>query len=84
MTTPSYKKLYRSQKDRMIAGVAGGVAEYFNVDPTLIRLAFVLLLLWGGGGILLYIIMWIVVPEEPVGMDVPPPPPSSVEVPPAS
>lgn len=84
MTTPTYKKLYRSQKDRMLAGVAGGVAEYFNVDPTLIRLAFVFLLLWGGGGILLYIIMWIVVPEEPVAMDVPPPAPSSEDVPPAS
>lgn len=84
MTTPSYKKLYRSRKDRMVAGVAGGVAEYFNVDPTLIRLAFVFLLLWGGGGFLLYIIMWIVVPEEPMEMDATPPPASSEEVPPAS
>ncbi len=68
-----YKKLYRSTKDRMLGGVAGGVAEYFNVDPTLIRLAFVAMVLWGGSGLLLYIIMWIVVPDAPVEIPAPPP-----------
>jgi phage shock protein C len=49
----------------MIAGVCGGVAEYFNIDPTLVRLAFVLVFLAGGAALLAYIIMWIVVPLEP-------------------
>ena len=59
------KRLYRSLKDRMVAGVCGGLAEYLQVDPTLIRLAFVFFTLWAGGGILAYIIAWIVIPEEP-------------------
>jgi len=58
------KKLMRSSSERMIAGVAGGVADYLNMDPTLVRLLFVLLALAGGPGILIYIILWIVMPEE--------------------
>lgn len=61
-----YKKLYRSTRNKMIGGVCGGIAEYFEVDPTLIRLAFVLIVFAGGAGILAYIIMWIVVPTEPI------------------
>lgn len=60
-----YKRLYRSRNERMIAGVCGGLAEYFKVDPTLWRLLFVLFALLGGPGIIFYLIMWIVVPEEP-------------------
>ncbi len=59
------KKLYRSRKDKMIGGVAGGLAEYFDLDPTLVRIVFVVSLFLGGSGILAYIILWIVVPEEP-------------------
>jgi phage shock protein C len=59
------KRLYRSRTDSMIAGVCGGLAEYFNIDPTLVRLAFVVVLLLGGSAVLIYIIMWIVVPLEP-------------------
>lgn len=59
------KKLYRSRTQSMIAGVCGGLAEYFNVDPTWVRLLFVLVLLLGGSSILIYIIMWIIVPLEP-------------------
>jgi len=59
------KKLYRSRTNRMIAGVCGGLGEYFNIDPTLIRLAVVFFSLWWGGGILLYFIAWFVIPEEP-------------------
>ncbi|MBZ0300933.1 MAG: PspC domain-containing protein [Anaerolineae bacterium] len=58
------RKLYRSRHDRQIAGVCGGLAEYFNLDPTLIRLIFVLITFLGGPGLVLYIIMAIVVPEE--------------------
>ena len=61
----NHKKLYRSRKDKMLGGIAGGVAEYFDVDPTLIRILFVVTLFLGGGGFLAYIIMWIVIPEEP-------------------
>ncbi|HLA98251.1 MAG TPA: PspC domain-containing protein [Anaerolineales bacterium] len=64
--TTEYKRLYRSTKERMIAGVCGGLAEYFGIDPTLVRLLFVLAALAGGPGLLAYLIMLIVVPEEPV------------------
>jgi phage shock protein PspC (stress-responsive transcriptional regulator) len=60
-------RLYRSVHDKMIGGVCGGLANYFNVDIALIRIAFVLLLIFGGGGFLAYIILWIVIPAEPVG-----------------
>ena len=60
------KRLYRSQTDRKFAGVAGGLAEYFVMDPLLIRLAFVILFFAGGGGFLIYIVLWIVTPENPV------------------
>jgi phage shock protein C len=59
------KKLYRSVDNRMFAGVAGGLAEYFNIDPVIIRLLLVLLMLAGGHGILVYIVLWIIMPEEP-------------------
>lgn len=60
------KKLYRSTTDKMIAGVCGGLAKYFEIDPIIIRILFFILLLPGGlPGILPYVIMWIVVPEEP-------------------
>ena len=63
MTTDA-RRLTRSRTDRMIAGVCGGLAEYFNVDPTLVRLVFAVGAILGFGSfILLYIVMWIVVPE---------------------
>lgn len=58
------KRLYRSQKNSMIAGVCGGLADYFNVDPILIRGLFVVAILAGGGGFLVYIILWIITPLE--------------------
>ncbi len=57
-------RLYRSRKTRVLGGVAGGLAEYFNLDPILVRIIFVIIALINGFGILLYIILWIVVPEE--------------------
>lgn len=60
------KKLYRSRSDRRIAGVCGGLAAYLKIDPTLVRLLFVLGLLFVGGTLLAYIILMIVIPEEPV------------------
>jgi phage shock protein PspC (stress-responsive transcriptional regulator) len=67
------KKLFRSRQERMIGGVAGGLGEYLNVDPTLMRLAFVILTFFGGSGIPIYLIMWLVIPESPAA-PVPPPP----------
>ena len=58
------KKLYRSRRDRMICGVCGGVAEYFNIDPTLIRLGLVLLAC-SGSGLLAYFIAAIIIPDSP-------------------
>jgi phage shock protein C len=61
------KKLYRSTTDKIIGGVCGGLAEYFGMDATLMRLIFVVAALLGGPGILVYIIMLIVVPQAPGG-----------------
>lgn len=58
------KGLYRSRTDRMIFGVCGGLAHYFDVDPTLVRIAFVLLALFQGIGIIAYILLAIVIPKE--------------------
>ena len=60
------KKLYKSATDKKIAGVCGGIAEYFNVDATLIRLAWGLFGLLGGSGLLAYIIAALIMPEQPV------------------
>jgi phage shock protein C len=59
------KRLYRSRTERLIGGVCGGLAQYFNMDPTIVRLLFLLLLFAGGAAFLIYIIMWIIVPLEP-------------------
>jgi len=57
-------RLYRSVHGRVIGGVAGGLADFFSMDPTIVRLIFVLLAVFGGSGVLLYIILWIVLPEK--------------------
>lgn len=59
------KKLYRSKEDKIIAGVCGGIAEYFSIDPIWVRLTAIILLFLNGIGALLYIILWILVPENP-------------------
>lgn len=58
------KKLRRSLDDKIIAGVCGGLGKYFDVDPLIFRILFVLLTIFGGSGVLLYIILWIVIPEK--------------------
>jgi len=58
------KRLYRSNKDRMLGGVCGGLGEYFDVDPTIVRLIAVVFALTGAG-VLAYIIAWIIIPEQP-------------------
>lgn len=62
------RKLYRSRKNRVFGGVAGGLAEYFGLDPILMRVIFVIITLINGIGLILYIILWIVIPEIPFEM----------------
>ena len=59
------RKLYRSRTNRSIAGICGGLGEFFDADPTMIRLVMLLLILFGGLSIWVYIILWFVIPEEP-------------------
>jgi phage shock protein C len=61
------KKLFRSETNKMLAGVAGGIAEYFDIDPALVRLLFVLATFFGGSGIPIYIILWIILPSAKGG-----------------
>ena len=60
------RRLYRCRHDRRLAGVAGGVAEFFDLDPTLVRLVWVVSIFFGGIGLFLYIAMAIIVPLEPI------------------
>lgn len=59
------KRLYRSRKEKMFAGIAGGLAEYYDLDPVLVRIAFVLVTLLHGAGLIAYIICIFVIPKEP-------------------
>jgi len=60
------KRLYRARHDRMIGGVCGGLGVYLGIDPTIVRLLFILFALAGGPGFVAYLIMLLVVPEEPL------------------
>jgi phage shock protein C len=59
-----YKKLHRSRKEKMIAGVCGGLANYFKIDPTIVRIVFILFFFAGGAAFLAYVILWIIVPLD--------------------
>lgn len=72
-SSPPVRRLYRSQQQKILGGVCGGLAEYFNVDVTLVRLLWILVTLIGGAGILAYIIAWIIVPVQPGHGTVTPP-----------
>jgi len=74
------KRLFRSN-NRMLGGVCGGIAEYFGIDPSLVRIAWVILVLAAGTGVLLYLLAWIIIPASPIaappnagGQAAPPPP----------
>jgi len=68
------KRLYRDKSNEMIAGVCSGIAEYLDVDATIIRLLFVLFAFMGGGGLWIYLVLWFIMPEKPVAL------PKTVEV----
>ena len=59
------KRLYRSRSKRMLGGVCGGLGEYLNIDPVVLRVIFVIVGFLYGASLLIYLIMWILVPEEP-------------------
>jgi phage shock protein C len=59
------KRLYRSRDERWLAGVCGGIGEYLDIDPTVIRVLFVLAFFIFGGGLWVYIILWIIIPLNP-------------------
>ncbi len=63
-TTPGPRRLLRSADDKMIAGVASGIARHFAVEPAFVRLGFVALAMFGGSGLLLYAVAWIIVPSD--------------------
>jgi phage shock protein C len=65
MLMDSTKRLYRSRNDRMIAGVCGGLGQFLGMDPTIIRLIFVVAVLVGFAGVLAYLILAVVIPLEP-------------------
>jgi len=68
MAQNEVKKLYRSRSDKILGGVCGGMAEYFEMDPSMMRLIWVFLaLITGGTAVLAYLIAWVIVPQEPVG-----------------
>src|SRR4051794_41937486 len=63
---PAPRRLTRSSSDRVLAGVAGGLGRYFDIDPIIFRIGFVVLTLAGGAGVLAYLAAWVLVPEDPV------------------
>lgn len=63
------KRLYRVENGKMLCGVCGGVAKYFNLDPTVVRLGWAIFACMAGGGVLAYIIAALIMPVEPIGID---------------
>ena len=61
-----YKRLYRSEDDRILAGVCSGIGDYFQIDPVLIRVAWVVGSFMWGGGILIYLLAWVLIPKQPL------------------
>lgn len=64
------KRLYRSRKDKIIAGVCAGIGHYFDIDPVIVRIIAIVLFFWGGSGFIAYIIAMIVIPQEPESLPV--------------
>ena len=64
------KKLYKSSTQKMVSGVCGGIAEYFDIDPTIVRILFVIFAFGGGSGILLYLLAAVIMPDAPLTGDI--------------
>jgi phage shock protein PspC (stress-responsive transcriptional regulator) len=65
--TVAERRLYRSNRDSVVAGISGGLGEYFAIDPVWFRIGFVVLAFGGGSGFLIYLLMWLVIPKAPDG-----------------
>ena len=63
------KRLYRIEEGKMLCGVCGGIAEFFNIDPTVVRLAWAIFSCMAGSGILAYIIAAVIMPVKPIGIE---------------
>jgi phage shock protein PspC (stress-responsive transcriptional regulator) len=70
VAAPPVKRLMRSSLDKKIGGVCAGVADYFDLDPTIVRVVWLLAVLFGGTGLLVYLVLWIVLPLAPIGVPV--------------
>jgi len=64
----SYRRLYRSDEDRVVAGICGGLGEYFCIDPVLIRLLWIVSIMLGGGGLIIYLLGWLLIPRRPMDL----------------
>lgn len=60
----TYTPIYRSEENKILAGVCGGLGEYFNVDPNIIRIIFIILTIFGGSGLIIYLVLWIILPSK--------------------
>jgi phage shock protein C len=58
------RRLYRSRTDKMLGGVCAGLGELLDIDPTIVRLVFVLLTIWGGAGAIVYLVLWLIAPYK--------------------
>jgi phage shock protein PspC (stress-responsive transcriptional regulator) len=58
------RRLYRSKTEKMLGGVCGGLGELLDIDPTIVRLVFVLLTIWGGAGAIIYLVLWLIAPYK--------------------
>lgn len=67
----SDSRLVRSESERMLAGVCGGLGQHFGIDPSVVRIVFVLLAVFGGSGVVLYLVLWLILPRSS-GADLPP------------
>jgi len=59
-----FRNITRSEKNKVIAGIAGGLGEYFNIDPIIFRIIFLLFFVYGGSGLLIYFILWLIIPKK--------------------
>ncbi|MBM3127112.1 MAG: PspC domain-containing protein [Chloroflexi bacterium] len=58
------RRLYRSRTEKMLGGVCAGLGELLDIDPTIVRLVFVLLTIWGGAGAIIYLVLWLIAPYK--------------------
>ncbi|MBC8465393.1 PspC domain-containing protein [bacterium] len=65
MEQEELKRIYRSEDDRIIAGVCGGLGDYFNIDPVIVRIVMIAACFTGGSGLIIYLLSWFLIPRQP-------------------